>query len=450
MANDKGTDSKKLVIAGAAVAGVCAIIGGYMVFAPKDQVSGSSRVNASNLQSYSSGDKQRSDRQYNELLNEWNQQGSQSAQGNGGNFISTLQASNPTDVDYQNKAPRPQYDWNKPAPQNNAANAANDGAQQKDRERQQKIMDEMLRKIEAARTPVSGMALATPLGSTGGKDGQGSAFSAWTDSVYPQQATQQQAPTDKEKQAQERGARLVEAYSVVPALIDGAMDSDDQNSPMTAHVATGEQKGAVFYSNQNRLAGQGIRVNFTGMRLNGVECKVKAHGVNAETMQASIASNVNNRWFRNVILPAIGQGIGQTGQLYADSNSQMIITDSGTAYRSTSTPNGTAVAGTIVGGIGENVGRQLERMSQQTPFTQATVDRNDVIGIMFDAPVYEGDCGDGVLSQKDNNGPQSAQNQATPTVSSVQAQPPQYTPAPQYAQPAPYSNYSNTPRGYYR
>ncbi len=58
-------------------------------------------------------------------------------------------------------------------------------------------------------------------------------------------------------------------------------------------------------------------------------------------------------WFSRIILPAVANGLGRTGQLYADSNSQMIITDGGNAYRSTGTPDGKAVAGTIIGGMGE-------------------------------------------------------------------------------------------------
>lgn len=448
MADDKSADSKKLLFAGLGVAAVGAVIGGYFLFAPEEQETGPTSLNTSNLQSYSSTGKARYDKQYDALRTEYNQRNSQDAEQNGGNFISTLKAANPTDADYGNKPQRAHYDWNKPQTQTVATNSANDGAQQKERERQQKIMDQMLQKIEAARTPVSGMALAAPLGSAGGKDGQGGDFAGWTQSVFPQANAQPPVQTDKEKQAEQRGSRLIAAYTVVPALMDGAMDSDDQNSPITAHVATGAQKGTVFYSNQNRLAGQGIRVNFSGMTINGTECKVKAHAVNAETMKASIASDVHNRWFENVIIPAIGNGVGRTGQLYEDSNSQMILTDNGNAYRSTGTPSGKAIAGTIIGGIGEGVGRQMERMAQTRPFTQVTTDRNDVVGVMFDAPVYEGDCGEGVLSQ--SGGDQQTMQQPVPTVASAPEPQQQYVPAPQYTQPAPYNSYSNYPRGYYR
>ncbi len=36
----------------------------------------------------------------------------------------------------------------------------------------------------------------------------------------------------------DKGARLVSAYTLVPAVMDTAMDSDDQNSIAIAHVPT--------------------------------------------------------------------------------------------------------------------------------------------------------------------------------------------------------------------
>ncbi len=67
----------------------------------------------------------------------------------------------------------------------------------------------------------------------------------------------------------------------------------------------------------------------------------------------------------------------------------MIITDGGNAYRSTGTPDGKAVAGTIIGGMGEQAGRVLADDAARLPIKQVTVDRNQLIGIQFVAPVYE-------------------------------------------------------------
>ncbi|VCY81168.1 hypothetical protein BANRA_05005 [Escherichia coli] len=56
---------------------------------------------------------------------------------------------------------------------------------------------------------------------------------------------------------------------------------------------------------------------------------------------------------------------------------------------------------------------------------QVTVDRNQLIGIQFVAPVYESDCGENM----ENASAEQAQ-QATPTLSSVQPQQMPQPPAP--------------------
>lgn len=63
-------------------------------------------------------------------------------------------------------------------------------------------------------------------------------------------AEKQQGAKNKVK---DKGARLVSAYTLVPAVMDTAMDSDDQNSIAIAHVPTGAQAGAKFYSGQTVL-----------------------------------------------------------------------------------------------------------------------------------------------------------------------------------------------------
>ncbi|EFA0178144.1 conjugal transfer protein TraO [Escherichia coli] len=430
MATDKGKETRKMMLYVGGAAAVVALLGGYWLFGSSDEpATGGSQVKAQGLEG-KTGREKANDPQYNKLLNEWNVDNSDKAALTGDSFISTLSASNPVAVDYGTKAPPPKYSWESSAKPSGDNSKAND-AEQKERERQAKAVATLLQKIDQARTPVvTGVALATPLGAEG-NDKNGGTFSGWTDSVYPQNkkpdAEKQQGAKNK---AKDKGARLVSAYTLVPAVMDTAMDSDDQNSIAIAHVPTGAQAGAKFYSGQNRLAGDGIRIHFTGMELNGVQCKVDAYGVASDSLRAAVSSNVNNRWFSRIILPAVANGLGRTGQLYADSNSQMIITDGGNAYRSTDTPDGKAVAGTIIGGMGEQAGRVLADDAARLPIKQVTVDRNQLIGIQFVAPVYESDCGENL----ENASAEQAQQQATPTLSSVQPQQTPQPPAPNYPQ----------------
>lgn len=464
---EKGTDLKKIgVMAGGVV--IVAIIGGYYFFAPSDVDTASSDIKSINPSTGGNLGRERTDPNYNRLLQTFNTQGAERADQTGSSFISTLEASNPSDVDVSDKPDKPQYNWNQQQQQRQVKQASgnnDNGEKAKQQKEKDKAIDAMLAKLDSNRTPVAGAQLASAWGDSGQSGGtqnqnggnqsgagtNGNAFSGWTQSVYPQPASIAQnsgTGNAKEQGKQSKGARLISAYKRIPAIVDNAMDSDDLNSPTTAHVPLGDQKGATFYSKENRLAGAGIRVHFTGMEWNGVECKVDAYSVDAETLKASIASDVNDRWFTHVIVPAVANGIGRTGQLYEDSNSQMILTDNGNAYRSTGTPNGKAIAGTIIGGIGEQTGRVLEQQATRTPFRQVTVDPNKLIGIQFAAPVYESDCGEGILSQN-NNAPSTQQQEEPQQLNAVAPQPqqqPQYAPQPY---PQPYPDYSNR-RGYYR
>ncbi|WP_459515052.1 conjugal transfer protein TraO [Erwinia amylovora] len=438
MATEKGKETRKMMFYVGGAAAIVALMAGYWIFGSSDKgATGESQVKAQGLEGGTGQDK-RNDPQYTKLLTEWNVDKSDKAAMTGDSFISRLSASNPVAVNTGSKQAPPQYSWENGKTTTKNNQQENDAAA-KERERQAKAVAELLKKIDEGKKPVTtGVALATALGGEG-NDKNGGAFSGWTTSVYPQapkeDAGNKQGEKDKVK---DKGARLVSAYTLIPAVLDTAMDSDDQNSIAIAHVPTGEQAGAKFYSGQNRLAGDGIRIHFTGMELHGVQCKVDAYGVASDSLRAAVSTNVNNRWFSRIILPAFANGLGRTGQLYADSNSQMIITDGGNAIRSTGTPDGKAVAGTIIGGMGEQAGRVMADDAARLPIKQVTVDRNQLIGIQFVAPVYESDCGENF--DKANEKTQQAEQQATPTLTSAPAQqmPPQ---APNY----PTQNYPSYP-----
>ena len=98
--------------------------------------------------------------------------------------------------------------------------------------------------------------------------------------------------------------------------MDTAMDSDDQNSIAIAHVPTGAQAGAKFYSGQNRLC---RRWYSNSLHRHGAERSAVESMRMAGFRLARGRFQCNNRWFSRIILPAVANGLGRTGQLYADS-----------------------------------------------------------------------------------------------------------------------------------
>lgn len=444
MATEILRDGKKIAIVGGGVA-VLAILVGYFTFGNTNKNKTASSIDASRLQSSRAG-KEHVDTQYQKLLNTWNTEGADIAQNKGGTFISTLAANNPTQVNYGNDRVDPQYRLK--TPQQNQQQQQQISQQE---QQQAKIEDAFIKTVYDSRRLSKGMSLATSFGSG---DNKNSPFSDWVSTTFASAETTQNkrssANGQKSDNKMSKGARIVEAYSQIPVVADTAMDSDDPNSPAFFHSPSGTYQGAIFYSDQNRLAGDGIRVHISGMQWKGVQCKVDAYVLQGDTQRASIASTTNDRWGRRILLPAIANGIGRTGELYEDSNSQMIITDGGSAYRSSTTPNGKAVAGTIVGGIGEQAGRVMAQDAARTPVKQALVDHNFSAIVRFITPVYQSDCGAEAFSQTSN------QNQTLATqpqqISSV---PPniQDTPSPSYGGPNDaYGSYEprNSTRGYYR
>jgi len=444
MAQEILKDGKKIAIIGGGVA-VLVIIVGYFCFGNTDKNQTASSIDASNLQGGRSG-KEHADPQYQKLLSTWNSDNADAAQNQGSTFISTLAANNPTQVSYGNDRVAPQYQVQTP-PQNNQQQQ-----QLSQQEQQQaKIEDAFIKNVYNSRNISKGMSLATSFDNGTDKKGP---FNDWVSSTFtPPESEQSQsgAKGQNSDSKMTKGARIISAYASIPVVADTAMDSDDSNAPAFFHSPSGTYQGAIFYSDQNRLAGDGIRVHISGMQWNGVQCKVDAYALQGDTQRASIASTTNDRWGRRILLPAIANGIGRTGELYEDSNSQMIITDGGSAYRSSSTPNGKAVAGTIVGGIGEQAGRVMAQDAARTPVKQALVDHNFAAIVRFVSPVYQSDCGDEAFSQS-NSTTQKQNTAQTQQISAVQPEQ-QNPPTQSYGGPNDaYGSYEprNNTRGYYR
>ncbi|EKL3606540.1 DotG/IcmE/VirB10 family protein, partial [Salmonella enterica] len=99
-----------------------------------------------------------------------------------------------------------------------------------------------------------------------------------------------------------------------------------------------------------------------------------------------------HRYFTRIILPAIAGGIGKVGQLYEDSNTQILSTDGGTLTGRTGSPDGKAVAGVIAGGIGQQTAQVMTQDASRMPVTQVNVDRGQVVSILFMKPVTDKDC----------------------------------------------------------
>ncbi|HBE6391983.1 TPA: conjugal transfer protein TraO, partial [Escherichia coli] len=187
------------------------------------------------------------------------------------------------------------------------------------------------------------------------------------------------------------GIQLIPALTRVPAFIDTEVDSDNAVSRVVASVPAGPWAGAVLYSQDARLAGKGMDIHFDRMMWRGMFLKVNAYALNEHTGMSSVASDVNHRWFKHIVLPSVLGGVGSVGSLYKDANTQVIQGNYGSITGRVGMPDGEALAGVIAGGMAERGSQLLTRQAESEPYRQVTVSRGEVVSILFVEPVMSND-----------------------------------------------------------
>lgn len=383
MASEKSGDIKKLGLIGGGVLAAVLVAVYFMTSRSESLSTDSSAVTARNV----SGEKPTDvlDPDYRKLTELYNQQQGDRALNNGTSFVG-MGVNN-------EKVPQPgntgqHFSWEgekEPAKTNNNAQA-NTGESEQEKRRNDRLA-KLLEKIEDARTPAQEIKTGTALFASTEKDGNKQ--NQWVASIF--KSDDASGLNKADKNATTPAVTLIKALSAFPAVVDSATNSDSRSMKLLAHIASGKYQGARLFSADMSLQGDGVEVKFTSMEWNGETYNVEAYAVNAETREFAIASEVNNRWFTRILLPAIASGIGQTGQLYRDANSQMILTSGGNEYRTTGDPSGKAITGTIAGGIAEQVGKVMAEDASKLPVKQVTVNKGKVIGIQFIKAVTDAD-----------------------------------------------------------
>ncbi|EEG7113534.1 conjugal transfer protein TraO [Salmonella enterica] len=328
-------------------------------------------------------------RQYRDLLKLSNQQGAQEAESDGNSFVASLSES-------QQKDDTPVVPRVPTTPV--ALNTQSDKSQQtqgqegglNDEQKQQ--INNLLAQFNA-RWQTSDMQLAAAFG-TQGQDGQ-SPFTQWAQSVpgLTSSSAQEPAQTPASSSPAPRVSHIsIPGLMRYPGTIDTAIDSDNPESKVLATIPAGKLAGAVLAAPNVQLAGDGVIVNFKTLAFNDMTCTIDAFAQDDETQRSSIASDVNHRYITRIILPALANGVGKVGQLYEDSNTQILSTNSGTVTGSTGSPDGKAVAGVIAGGIGQQTAQVMTQDASSLPVTQVNVNRRQVVSILFMKPVTDKDC----------------------------------------------------------
>ncbi|EPP1665500.1 conjugal transfer protein TraO [Proteus mirabilis] len=380
----KSQSIKKIAIIGTAVVVTGVVVGSLFVFSDDPASKRIEQSKIVNKQTRPDNNSDNKDESYKLLLQEYNDINSQKALDTGTSYIGVPVNEK---VDESTNTEK-KYDWEKPTqnkPTNNNVQSSNN-----DRQREEVLKRKLalLTKIEDKRGATSENNAIFASASYGSVSGEGQ--NEWATSLFPEK-NQENNINNSEITQKKVGEIIVQGLSLFPSKVETRVDSDSQNMKMLATVKAGKLNGARLYSKDMALAGDGIQVHFSEMQWNGKYYKIDAYAVNANTNEFAVATTVSNRYFSRILLPALAFGIGKTGQLYKDSNSNVIVTPNGGEYRSQGSPNGEAIAGTIIGGIGEQTGKVMAEDASKIPPKQAILERNEIIGVQFINPVYTSD-----------------------------------------------------------
>lgn len=324
---------------------------------------------------------------YRELLRENNALGASTAASQNGSFIASIPLQQDVIV--------PLAAASSPAPGTSSAARPSSGQQAGGRTQdQEKALNEARQKALAglmARMQPPTQAADLPVAQVlGGKDG---GWSAWGDSL-PGSAVQLAAQrSQRDALSGQPPVEVVKPYWRGPGEIYTGVNSDNGSTPVLGRFTTGPYAGAVLKADDGaKLSGDGVIIHFTSMSLRGQNYKIDAYALQDDTLVANVSTDVEHHYLRRIVLPSILKGIGATGDLYAQANTQMLSNGFNTVTARPSTPDGSAVAGVIIGNTAGQASQVLTNDAARLPDRTVTVDNGQVVAIQFMRGVYSTDA----------------------------------------------------------
>jgi len=319
--------------------------------------------------------------QYREILRENNADGATRAQAANSSFIASVGSGTVRQVPPISQEPLP-VPQTPPPPPSGYSQQSQPAPSGVDPDRK-KALEAMLKELVIQRAAPAGQ-VASITGMTGGNAGGNpggtpvSVYASWTDSLAPTltPAALAGSPSGTDNV-------VIPAGSRPGGVIDTAVDSDNTSSQVLAHIPAGPYAGATLMANSVRLAGNGVEIHFTKMTWNNATWRTDVWAAEPDTLKSSVASSVNNRYGTRILLPALAHGLGLGGQLYANANTQILSNGYNTLEGRVGMPNGTAIAGTVLGGAAQQAGQVIASDAQKLPVKQVLVDRGQSVALLF-------------------------------------------------------------------
>jgi len=322
---------------------------------------------------------------YRELLRENNARGAQNAEAQNGSFIASIPLQQDVIVPQTTASSRSAT----PVPRSASGQQASGRTQEQEKalnEARQKALGSLLARMQPA--PVAADLPEAQV--LGGKEG---GWSAWRDSLP---GSDVQLAADRRRQDVLSGQPPVEVvapYWRGPGEIYTGVNSDNGATPVLGRFTTGPYAGAVLKASDGaKLSGDGVIIHFTTMAFAGQNYKIDAYALQDDTLVANVSTDVEHHYFRRIILPSILKGIGGTGDLYAQSNTQLLSNGFNTVTTRPSTPDASAVAGVIVGDTAGQAAQVLTNDAARLPDRTVYVNNGQVVAIQFMRGVYSTDA----------------------------------------------------------
>lgn len=366
---DAGKNGKKLYsVIGLGV--VLVVAGGYLLLSwfGSDRTASDSAVNLNGTTSSAMSTTVESPR-YRELLKASNDLGAQEAARTDTSFIASLpvglEATEPPPDKLPVTKPAPQTPPHTPPPSTSRNSGDSPDGQQANEKRQAQLQ-KLLTRISAAQAGGEVPVMAT-------------AFAGTTRATASASAGSQASvmPTADIEQV------FIPSLMRASGFMETAVDSDNPNSQVVAVIPAGPLAGARLHSSAVKLAGNGLDITFTRMNWNGMELNINASAQSEKDLMSSVASDVNHRWGTHIVLPAVLGGLGDLGGLYKDANTQIMQSDVGTVTGRVGKPDGSTVAGVMVGGTAQTGAEVIKQEMAREPFRQVTLKQKEVISILF-------------------------------------------------------------------
>lgn len=177
----------------------------------------------------------------------------------------------------------------------------------------------------------------------------------------------------------EKGAAFVRAGTIVPAVLETAIDSDSPG-PVLARIVTGPLAGARLIGSM-KTAGDSIVVQFTTLSIPGAagSFRINTYAVDPETSNTGLASDVNHHYLARYGLGLAAAFISGYGEAVQNMGSSSVVSN-GTVVTSSSL-NNNQIAESALGKVGQKLGSNID--SDTNIPTTIKVNSGMSVGVLF-------------------------------------------------------------------